>query len=168
MQWQKTGNRVDIKPYSDGGFEMSTADDLFNDAFSSTRDKRSPEYKRGVLDALKFRLKESPELKCPYHSGIAGADAWHSGTDEGKWRAREYFQALAEEKGDIPAAFEVESKPVTERAQIIADYINSQFGEAGRKNNSYETLQAMMLAMMLVSGDPLKAVAHMRRLSTGG
>lgn len=68
----------------------STAQEVFDDAFSSIqhRDPRSPEYKDGVLAALRFRFKETDGLKCPYEVGTAAADAFYSGTDEGLFLAR--------------------------------------------------------------------------------
>ena len=86
---------------------MSTADDLYRDAFAIPRCERSEAYKKGVIDALRFRLKESPALNCPFHPGIAQADAWFSGTDEGNRRARDYLRSLTEESYSIPAGVEV-------------------------------------------------------------
>ena len=70
---------------------MSKATQLFDEAFGEPRDPRSPEYKRGVLAALKFRLGEKPAIRCPYQLGTAQADAFYSGTDEGNMHARDYL-----------------------------------------------------------------------------
>jgi hypothetical protein len=66
-----------------------TADELFNGAFSKLRDARSPEYKQGVLAALKFRL-EGINISEPFPEGSAALDAFYSGLDEGHriWRVR--------------------------------------------------------------------------------
>ena len=54
---------------------MTTADEIFMEAFSKPREQRSPEYKRGVLAALKFRL-EGVKLSSPFPEGTATADAF--------------------------------------------------------------------------------------------
>lgn len=48
---------------------MISVKKIFDDAFSRPRNPRSPEYKLGVLEALKFRLGEITEMKCPYRIG---------------------------------------------------------------------------------------------------
>ena len=73
---------------------MNTAQKLFEEAFAQIRDPRSPEYKAGVLEALKFRLGEIVEMRCPYKIGTAHADAWFSGTDEGHRRGRDHSQGM--------------------------------------------------------------------------
>ena len=67
---------------------MKTADEIFKDAFSTARDPRSVEYKRGVLAALKFRIEKTPIVN-PFPEGTAAADAFCSGLDEGhhRWRS---------------------------------------------------------------------------------
>lgn len=62
---------------------MSEAKKLFDKAFSVARDKRSLEYKAGVLDVLRFRFDETDSVKCPYSPGTAQSDAYFSGTIEG-------------------------------------------------------------------------------------
>lgn len=74
---------------------MSKARELFEAAFSVPRDVRSPEYKAGVLDVLRFRLSETGSVRCPYQAGTAQADAYWSGCDEGHRRAREYLAEVA-------------------------------------------------------------------------
>ena len=64
-------------------------------AFSRPRDPRSPEYKAGVLAALKFRCGETPTVILPgYASGRRGTaeeDAFFAGVGEGHliWRRQE-------------------------------------------------------------------------------
>jgi hypothetical protein len=72
---------------------MSKADELFREAFSVPRDRRSEEYKAGVLDMLRFRLGEASTVagSYRYELGTAQADAYFSGCDEGHRRAREYL-----------------------------------------------------------------------------
>lgn len=66
-----------------------SAKELFDRAFSKPRDKRSYEYKRGVLDTLKYTLREVHSLRCPYGDETAESDAWYAGTLEGYalWRS---------------------------------------------------------------------------------
>lgn len=68
---------------------MTKAAELFEAAFSASRDPRSKEYKEGVLDALRFRLNESDAIRCRYEAGTASADAYFAGCDEGHRLARE-------------------------------------------------------------------------------
>ena len=75
------------------GVEVGTAEKLLVEAFSTTRDPRSVEYKEGLLVALKFRLKEITRVQCPYLAGTAQADAWFSGADEGHKIGRDYVDS---------------------------------------------------------------------------
>lgn len=59
-----------------------SASELFNGAFSGARTPRSPEYKAGVLEHMKYRMKESDNANCPYAEGTSQADAWWSGVTE--------------------------------------------------------------------------------------
>ena len=72
---------------------MSTAQELFDSAFSVTRDPRSDAYRHGVLDILKYKLREiNPTFgKSNYVMGTAEADAYYAGCDEGHRIAREYM-----------------------------------------------------------------------------
>ncbi len=69
-----------------------TAQQLFASAFNTPRDPRSPEYKAGVLAALKFRMGEAPTVILPDyasgHQGTAREDAFFAGVSEGHsvWR----------------------------------------------------------------------------------
>lgn len=71
---------------------MSKAMELFQAAFAGPRDARSPEYRDGVLNALRFRLNEASEIRCPHRSGTAAADAFFAGCEEGHRLAREYLE----------------------------------------------------------------------------
>ena len=68
---------------------MGKVDAIFAAAFNMPRDPRSPEYKQGVLDALRFRLGEVSTVRWPYPPDSAQSDAYFSGVDEGHRRARE-------------------------------------------------------------------------------
>lgn len=50
--------------------------------------KRSAEYRRGMLDVLRFRLEHQP-IQCPYREGTSQFDAYFAGNDRGHavWRA---------------------------------------------------------------------------------
>lgn len=75
---------------------MSTAYEIFDAAFSKPRDPRSDEYRHGVIDILKFRLREANEAfgKHQYKLGTAQADAYFAGCDEGHRLAREYLEKV--------------------------------------------------------------------------
>jgi hypothetical protein len=60
-------------------------------AFRPGREKRSDEYKRGVLNHLKNRLEQT-ELVCPFEAGTAQFDAYYSGCDEGRVLAAEWLR----------------------------------------------------------------------------
>ncbi len=63
------------------------AQQLYDEAFPTTRDPRSPEYRAGVMAALRWRC-EGIQIRRPYAPGTAAADAWFAGLDEGHaiWR----------------------------------------------------------------------------------
>ena len=61
---------------------MSTAQQVFDQAFSTPRNARSPAYKRGVMDCLLARL-ESTDMPVSYPNGSAELDAYCSGWTEG-------------------------------------------------------------------------------------
>lgn len=71
----------------------SNADRIFAAAFAQLRDPRSAQYKKGVLDVLRFRLHETAAIEGihKYRPGTAKADAYSYGCDEGHRRAREYL-----------------------------------------------------------------------------
>ena len=49
--------------------------------------KRSTEYRRGILDVLRFRLVGDP-IQCPYRESTPQFDAYFAGSDRGHavWR----------------------------------------------------------------------------------
>ena len=77
---------------------MSIARDLFEQAFDRPRTPRSPAYKQGVLDVLRYRSGETLAIgPCPYKIGTSQADAWFSGVEEGHaiWRRYQAGQGRA-------------------------------------------------------------------------
>ena len=50
-------------------------------------DKRSAEYRLGLIGVLKFKMRGEP-VRCPYPEGTAQFDAYYAGTDRGHmvWR----------------------------------------------------------------------------------
>jgi hypothetical protein len=75
---------------------MSKAYEIFDAAFLKPRDPRSDEYRRGVIDVLRFRLDEENGAfgKNQYKLGTAQADAYFAGCDEGHRLAREYLERV--------------------------------------------------------------------------
>jgi len=69
------------------------AQEIFEAAFSTAREPRSEAYKLGVLEILKYKLKETKQLQNPYKRGTAENDAFWSGTDEGLRRAKEFNES---------------------------------------------------------------------------
>lgn len=92
--------------------EISKAHAIFEEAFSTSRDPRSDEYKHGVIDILKLRLRESDEAsgKHKYKLGTAQADAYFAGCDEGHRLAREYLEKINADKA-VPNGTELTSTP---------------------------------------------------------
>lgn len=78
---------------------MKTADDLFSEAFSSPRDKRSQEYKFGVIQALRVVLGEENSPPMPFRMGTAEADAYFAGYDEGRFRGKNYLESITPKAG---------------------------------------------------------------------
>jgi hypothetical protein len=58
------------------------------DAALAHGDRRSPEYRRGVLDVIKYRM-HGVRIRAPYQLGTSQADAYFAGNDRGHalWRA---------------------------------------------------------------------------------
>ncbi|MEJ6003774.1 hypothetical protein [Paucibacter soli] len=73
-----------------------TAQQLYDEAFPSSRPPRSEAYKQGVMACLRARINGSLQPDCPYSLGTAEADAWYSGRNEGHALAR--AEAEAHEK----------------------------------------------------------------------
>ena len=66
---------------------MNTPEQIVDKALS-VGDRRSAEYRRGMLDVLRYRLEGAPIL-CPFSEGSAQFDAYFAGNDRGHcvWRA---------------------------------------------------------------------------------
>ncbi len=66
---------------------MHTPDQIVDGALA-VGNRRSPEYRRGMLDVLRFRL-EGLRIECPYKDGTAQFDAYFAGNARGhaEWRA---------------------------------------------------------------------------------
>ena len=100
---------------------MSKAYEIFDEAFSKPRDPRSDEYRHGVIDILKFRLREANEVfgKHQYKLGTAQADAYFAGCDEGHRLAREYLEKVGDGKtapnvlGEGPPEREARREPAS-------------------------------------------------------
>lgn len=58
--------------------------------------KRSAEYRRGMLDVLRFRL-DGERLQCPYREGTPQFDAYFAGNDRGHavWRGMQQAEPAA-------------------------------------------------------------------------
>lgn len=111
---------------------MSKAYEIFDAAFSRPRDPRSDEYRHGVIDVLKHRLRESNEAfgKHQYKLGTAQADAYFAGCDEGHRLAREYLEKVGATLGNYrklaSAFFGEDSKAVKFLDDKIAESPNGE------------------------------------------
>jgi hypothetical protein len=76
--------------------QKKTAQELFDEAFSGPRDKRSEEYRNGVLSALMFRLGEKMYIRGGYGLGTVQNDAFSAGCEEGHAIARKYLSVCKE------------------------------------------------------------------------
>jgi hypothetical protein len=58
-------------------------------------DPRSPEYKRGLIDVLNFRIFGT-EICCPFQAGTTHFDAYFAGNHHGHflWRNRENYPSF--------------------------------------------------------------------------
>jgi hypothetical protein len=65
---------------------------LVTAAFDRPRDPRSDAYKLGVRELLANQVLGAP-FRCPYKLGTAEADAFFSGSDEGRTIWRQYEEA---------------------------------------------------------------------------
>jgi hypothetical protein len=65
---------------------MKTPEQIVDHAVS-VGNRCSAEYRRGMLDVLRFRL-EGVRIECPYHQGTAQFDAYFAGNNRGHglWR----------------------------------------------------------------------------------
>jgi len=66
---------------------MRTPEQIVDSALA-VGNRRSSEYRRGMLDVLRFRL-EGLRIECPYQEGTAQLDAYFAGNARGhaEWRA---------------------------------------------------------------------------------
>lgn len=66
---------------------MDTPEKIVDKALA-TGDRRSPEYRQGMIYIIRFRM-EGKRAPCPYALGTSQADAYFSGTDRGHalWRS---------------------------------------------------------------------------------
>jgi hypothetical protein len=62
---------------------LRLVDNLMHTAFNTVRDPRSDAYKLGAKELLKHRAM-GVKFRCPYKLGTAEADAFFSGSDEGR------------------------------------------------------------------------------------
>jgi hypothetical protein len=81
---------------------MSKAQEIFDSAFAIPRDPRSDEYRHGVLEILKYRLRETNQTfgKKQYAMGTPQADAYYAGCDEGHRLASKYIASLVGNDSD--------------------------------------------------------------------
>lgn len=74
---------------------LSAADQIV-DGVLAIGTTRSAEYRRGMLDVLRFRLDGAP-IHCPYREGTPQFDAYFAGNDRGHavWRALQQTERSA-------------------------------------------------------------------------
>lgn len=77
---------------SDG---LQLVENLMHAAFDTARDPRSEAYKIGARELLKHRAMGT-KFVCPYTLGTAEADAFFSGSDEGRMIWTRHLDATAE------------------------------------------------------------------------
>lgn len=65
------------------GAGLDLVESLMRNAFDRPRDPRSDAYKLGMRELLAHRVLGVP-FRCPYTIGTAEADAFFSGSDEGR------------------------------------------------------------------------------------
>jgi hypothetical protein len=72
---------------------VSTPDEIVDQVLARGT-RRSTEYRRGMLDVLRFRLERQP-IQCPYREGTPQFDAYFAGNDRGHvvWRAMQQGEA---------------------------------------------------------------------------
>ncbi|ADH86723.1 hypothetical protein [Desulfurivibrio alkaliphilus] len=69
--------------------------EIFQKTFGTPRDPRSPEYRAGVLAALRFRFGEATTIATPHQAGTAQADAFFAGLAEGHALARAHHKTMS-------------------------------------------------------------------------
>lgn len=72
---------------------VSTPDEIVDQVLARGT-RGSAEYRRGMLDVLRFRLEREP-IQCPYRAGTPQFDAYFAGNDRGHavWRAMQHGEA---------------------------------------------------------------------------
>jgi len=74
----------------------AAAADQIVDGVLAIGTRRSAEYRRGMLDVLRFRL-DGERIQCPYREGTPQFDAYFAGNDRGHavWRAMQRAEPAA-------------------------------------------------------------------------
>lgn len=108
-----------------------TVDQLFNAAFSKSRDPRSGEYMDGARAALAFRI-EGARIGRPYQVGTAAADAFYSGIEEGHaiWRragGAESVTAGASASNSTLSAIQQQARDIDAQAGDIEILLTAAF-----------------------------------------
>jgi transcriptional regulator with XRE-family HTH domain len=69
------------------GLAVDLSPEVIADKVLAHGDKRSQEYRLGIIDVLRFRL-EGKRIHCPYAAGTPQFDAYFAGNDRGhfQWR----------------------------------------------------------------------------------
>lgn len=67
---------------------MKTPEQIADQALAHGN-RRSPEYRRGLLDVLRYRL-QGQRICCPYGEGTAQFDAYFAGNSRGHELARDH------------------------------------------------------------------------------
>lgn len=77
-------------PTPNAGYPFDGYPEYLTDHVLAHGDKRSREYRAGLLDVLKFKL-QGARIECPYRAGTAQFDAYFAGNDRGfsVWRKLE-------------------------------------------------------------------------------
>lgn len=104
---------------------MSKTEAVMEQAFYPGRPARSAAYKAGVRDVLLKRLDGVQDIPFPFRLGSAEADAYMSGTDEGRRRAAELLAPPAPISAVMqPAADEARDTPVYSSPGLSRDDAN--------------------------------------------
>ncbi len=82
-----TGERKSIQPMDLSGLTEHVSPEAIADKVLAHGDKRSQEYRLGMIDVLRFRL-HGKRIHCPYTAGTPQFDAYFAGNDRGhfQWR----------------------------------------------------------------------------------
>lgn len=81
------GERKSIQPMDLSGLGEKVSPEAIADKVLAHGDKRSQEYRLGLIDVLRFRL-HGKRIQCPYAAGTSQFDAYFAGNDRGhfQWR----------------------------------------------------------------------------------